>query len=200
MQDAPVGEQAGGVGEVLAGGAAVAVHVADHRAEAGRHGVLQAAQRLAVLLHEGGVVEQVHRRVAAQAQLGKHHQVGVQGARLVHPGKNARAVAGKVADGGVDLGEGDAHRLITPETTRTSDLRFRKPLLYPTELLGRGQAASPSIAGFPLQAQAASAEERRMRRISRSAGGAGEWGSPLGRVRRRCGRRRWRSGCGLPRG
>ena len=137
VQDAAAGEQAGGVGQVLAGGAAVAVHVADHRAEAGRHGVLQVAQRLAVLCHERFVVEQVHRRVAAQAQLREHHQVGVQAARLLQPGDNAGAVAGEIADGGVDLGEGDAHGSITPETTRTSDLRFRKPVLYPTELLGR---------------------------------------------------------------
>jgi hypothetical protein len=34
---------------------------------------------------------------------------------------------------------------VAPETTRTSDLRFRKPLLYPAELLGLFQAVLSAV-------------------------------------------------------
>lgn len=71
-------------------------------------GLQQLLQALLQAFAKGGLVQQVARVVAAQRQLGKDQQVGLRvrgaGSGLGHAGH----VAGDVADGGVELGDGDA--------------------------------------------------------------------------------------------
>ena len=74
-----------------------------------RGGALQLPQALEVRLDERVVLEQVHRGIAAQAQLGEHREIAAFLPGAPGEGEDLRAVAREVADGGVDLAEGDAH-------------------------------------------------------------------------------------------
>jgi hypothetical protein len=59
--------------------------------------------------HEVALEQQVARRIAADDQLREYHEVGALGDERGVGVENLAAVAGKIADGRVELGETDAH-------------------------------------------------------------------------------------------
>lgn len=65
--------------------------------------------------------QQVLWRIAGERQLRGEQQVGTARCGILCRSKDAGAVAGEVADGGVDLGEADAHvrQCSEPEPRRT---------------------------------------------------------------------------------
>ncbi len=68
---------------------------------------------------EAGTQEQVLGRIAGDGELGKEHEVGCLGPRLLELREDPLAVAVEVADDGVDLGQREPHG------TYSSRLRLR---------------------------------------------------------------------------
>jgi hypothetical protein len=101
--DAPVADQRCGV---VAPAVGAELGEADHQAGA-LHLGREALERAAAIGEEALAQQQVLGRIAAQRQLGRQHQVGARGARARAELKDARRVAGEVADGAVDLSRGD---------------------------------------------------------------------------------------------
>ena len=66
-------------------------------------------QRVLAQFEEGGLAQQVESRRAAQRLLGEDDQIGMQGPGLVDRVDDLRGVAFDVADGVVQLGDGDFH-------------------------------------------------------------------------------------------
>ena len=66
-------------------------------------------ERRHVLVDELGTQEEVLGRVAGQDQLGEGDQLGAHLARPIDEFDDAARVAREVSDGGIHLGEGDAH-------------------------------------------------------------------------------------------
>ena len=58
---------------------------------------------------ERGAEQEVLRRIARDRELGEHDELGARVARLGDPPDDAVAVAVEVADGRVDLSQGDLH-------------------------------------------------------------------------------------------
>ena len=71
-------------------------------------GLLDAVERGQVLRHEGAAQDEVLGWVAGDGQLRQHDEVAGGRFGVADGGANAVGVAIEVADGGVDLGEGDA--------------------------------------------------------------------------------------------
>ena len=69
-------------------------------------------ERLLGRAHEAGAQQQVLRRVAGDGELGEEDEIRRTPLRLLEPVEDQRAVAGEVADDGVDLGERDPHRFV----------------------------------------------------------------------------------------
>ncbi len=65
--------------------------------------------------HEAAAQQEVARRVAADGELGGDDQLGPGGDEFVVGGEQATEVAGEIADGGIELGEADAHGRKEPE-------------------------------------------------------------------------------------
>src|SRR5581483_260546 len=78
---------------------------ADDRRDAARRGD-DRFELLEVVAHEGGLQDEVFRRIAGEGELGEAHDVGLRFARLVDAADDESRVAGQVADDGVDLGQG----------------------------------------------------------------------------------------------
>ena len=76
-----------------------------------RHRRREALQRAIVGAQELGPHEQVFWRVAAERELREHRELRALLLRPLRKRDDARAVAGEVADGGVDLAQRDAHRM-----------------------------------------------------------------------------------------
>ncbi len=85
VQDGSVRNQRRDVEQSLAGAGAVPVHVPHDDPDAAWGAGLDGTKRLEVILHEPLVLQQVHRRVAAEAQLGEHRR-----ARSRPPGPSRR--------------------------------------------------------------------------------------------------------------
>ncbi len=117
VQDLPVAEQRGSVHQASSRPAPVPVHVPHDDADPRGGGLLQPAQRLQVLLDEQVVLQQVHGRVAAQAQLGEHGKRRARRLRLPGEVRDLPAVPVEVPDRGVDLPAGDSHG--NPPRSRT---------------------------------------------------------------------------------
>jgi hypothetical protein len=66
--------------------------------------------------HESWPEEQVLRRIARDRQLGEEDEVGAGGPGLGGAAEDPVAVAGEVADDGVDLGESEAHEVSASES------------------------------------------------------------------------------------
>jgi hypothetical protein len=83
--------------------------VADDDVQARAVGQLgrQLAQGAGAGRHEGRAQQQVLGRVARQRQLGRQHQLGALRMGLAGSLGDQAGIAGQVADGGVDLGQGD---------------------------------------------------------------------------------------------
>jgi hypothetical protein len=109
VEDLSVRDQGRRVQERLARAGPVPVHVPHHDADPRGSPVLHAAQRAQVPLHEGILLQQVHRRVSAEAQLGEHREVaaGIPGRARV--GDHPVRVPLEVPDGGIDLAASDLH-------------------------------------------------------------------------------------------
>ncbi len=96
-------------------GAVVALAVdvfrqADDHADALRQFTQQALHGGITRGHEVGALDQVLRRIAAEGQFGKDDQVGLEAIDgLAGPVDDPGGVAFDVADGEVELGEGDSH-------------------------------------------------------------------------------------------
>ncbi len=97
---------------------AVPVDVAHRDRDLGRELALEAAQGGEAALDEGVLVEEVHRRIAAEGELGEDDELGAAAGLAVGPDRVARApregedalpVAVEIADDGVHLREGDEH-------------------------------------------------------------------------------------------
>ena len=65
-------------------------------------------ERVLVVGHEAGLQHEVFRRIAGDGQFGEGHDVAARCLGLVVGGLDERHVAVEIADGWVDLGEGDA--------------------------------------------------------------------------------------------
>ena len=109
-EDFPMLQKRHGIGRLASGLAFVAAHVADEQARlAGRRG--EAFEHGEIVRDEPAFVQQIARRIAGDGEFGKDDDF--------HPGlhpapvgrEDARFVACQVADGGIDLGEGDLHAL-----------------------------------------------------------------------------------------
>jgi hypothetical protein len=86
-------------------------------------GGLQRGQALGHAVNEAGLLQQVHRVVAGERELGEHHQVCLVQRGLAGRGDHADGIALDVADGGVQLRDRDLqHRglrqAVTPKTWR----------------------------------------------------------------------------------
>ena len=95
----------------LATGLPVTVHgVANEADEAWeRDGLGEFDEGPLVVLDEGWALDEILRRVAADAEFREDGDVGAGGVSLAGHGEDAGGVAVEVADGGVELGEGDFH-------------------------------------------------------------------------------------------
>jgi hypothetical protein len=92
----------------------------EHRAERdrdARRGGRQLLQLAELVLHEPLALEQVHRRIAGEDHLRQDHQVRLLAGRLGGRLLDQLPVAAEVADGGIHLGQRDAHPacLLRPE-------------------------------------------------------------------------------------
>ena len=125
------GKQRGDVVQRLAHTGAVGSDVACHHAEPRRQQPAQPIDGVEVGRHERPVVQQVHRRVAADRQLRADHQRGAADSRRPRGVNDAVDVAGEVADGRVDLGQGDPH-----DPSCSASLLPQRRLERPTHGLG----------------------------------------------------------------
>ena len=99
-----------GIGRLASGLAVVAAHEAHKQASFAR-GDSEAFEHGEIVRDEPAFVQQIARRIAGDGEFGKDDDF--------HPGlhpapvgrEDARFVARQVADGGIDLGEGDLHAL-----------------------------------------------------------------------------------------
>ena len=103
----PPRDQSGAIRHGLAGIVLRLAHVADERGEG--DGFARAAQLRPIARDEGGALDQVLRRIAAEAKLGKDGEVGAARLRLARHFEDARRIAFEIADGGIELGQGDFH-------------------------------------------------------------------------------------------
>ncbi len=67
-------------------------------------------ERGQVVVDEGAAQDEVFGRVAGDGQLRERDDVGAEIAGAADPVDDLRGVAGQIADGGVDLRQGDAQR------------------------------------------------------------------------------------------
>jgi hypothetical protein len=61
--------------------------------------------------YEGGPLHQVARRIAAHRQLREQNQPGARGPRPLRKSDNLGRIAAEVPYGGVDLSQGNLHKL-----------------------------------------------------------------------------------------
>ena len=94
--------QGGGVGNIIADG-----NAADDDGNIGCGGG-DAPDGGGVVSQKGGFEQQILRGVAGYGQFGEGHQVGGGGAGFPDEGDDALGIAGNIADGGVELGQGQA--------------------------------------------------------------------------------------------
>ena len=71
----------------------------------------QAEQLALRAFHEPRLLHQVARRVTTKREFGKHHQIGAAVVRASRVLDDQLDVAGKVADRGVNLSQGNFHGL-----------------------------------------------------------------------------------------
>jgi len=88
----------------------VAFDATDENVQRGRHVRGELAQHRVVPREERRTDEQVLGRVAADREFGKYGELRAELLRLARRRDDARRVARKVADRGVDLAERDLHR------------------------------------------------------------------------------------------
>ena len=105
--DAAIGEQRGGIPGGLAGIGIGLGGVADQDGQ-GRF-LREASHRFAIALEKGGTFEQVLRKIATDGEFGKDGQISAAAGRFLGHLEDAGRIAGEVADGGVELAEGDLH-------------------------------------------------------------------------------------------
>ncbi len=74
-----------------------------------RRGASNLAQSFAAARNEGGFLQQIGGRIAADSQLGKQHQVGAPLLRSACKFEDFCGISAEIADGGIDLGERDLH-------------------------------------------------------------------------------------------
>ena len=106
--DASVGQQCRGVGDALAGGMAGPGSVA-HQDGQWRF-LRQTCDLFAIAFEEAGPLEEIERKIAADAEFGENGQVGAGLFGLVGQFQDAGGIARKIAYGGIELGESDLHR------------------------------------------------------------------------------------------
>ena len=123
MDDLAVGDEGRDIEQALARAGSVPVHVPHDDSDSLRGSRLEAAQRFQGLFDEPIVLQQVHRRVSAEAQLGEHHQGAPGRPRPLGKGDDICAVALEIADRGVDLPAGDLHPLHLMDSNLTGELR-----------------------------------------------------------------------------
>ena len=103
-----IGQQGRGIGSRLSGRSGGAGGVSDDR----RDGQLlcEADQFPFVSVDELGPLDQVERQISAQAELGKHGQIGAALLGALRKFQNLGGISGEVADGGIELRERDLHK------------------------------------------------------------------------------------------
>jgi len=103
-----IGEKRGAIRGRLAG---IVLGFADVTDD-GRHGHFfgEAGEFFLIALEEFGTLDEILRRIAAEAKFGENDKAGA--ARFCRRGhfQHARGIAGEIADGGIELGEGYFHR------------------------------------------------------------------------------------------
>ena len=106
--DPAVLKERGGIGDLAAGAEGVLADVTDEQTD-GAGGGGEAVQRFEILRDELFLEEQIAGRIAGDAEFGAddHVSAGVDAAAV--RGEDSGLVAGEVADGGVQLGQGDFH-------------------------------------------------------------------------------------------
>ena len=62
-----------------------------------------------IAFDECGPLDQILRRIAAEAQLGKYSHIRAAGFRFAREFQNARRIAFKIANDGIELCEGNLH-------------------------------------------------------------------------------------------
>src|SRR5690606_32212727 len=119
VHDVAVFEEDGPVVEPLAAAVLVPYRRADDEPQPPRRVRGDVVERLPRILDERGLVEEVLRRVADEAELGEDGERGARAGRAPGVVEDALGVPGEVADGGVDLAEGDLHGARGRRGTRT---------------------------------------------------------------------------------
>ena len=93
----------------------------EHRAERdrdARRGGRERLQLAQLIAHEAFALEQVHRRIAGEDHLRQDHQIRLLAGRLGGGLLDEQPVAAEVADGGIHLGQRDAHPRSPPQPGR----------------------------------------------------------------------------------
>jgi hypothetical protein len=127
-------------------------------------------ERVLVVGHEAGLQHQVFRRIAGDGQFGEGHDVAARSLGLVVGGLDECHVAVEIADGGVDLGEGDAQAGHTPRLLgpHALPIRERRPPSSRSRLTDTG---APCAETRPNRVHAH--EARRRSRPDQQAGSPG---------------------------
>ncbi len=101
------GEQGGGIGDGLAGIVLCAADVAHNRRQGDVAG--KEVEFAGIALDERRALDEILRRIAAEAELGKDGEIGATGFCLGGECQDARGIAGEITDGGIELCEGENH-------------------------------------------------------------------------------------------